>query len=990
MNLPFIEFFFMVGIDILFFGALLVLMMPFGIWRQAAFAVMKRNFIGYFSNPTGYVFLCLFVLLTSFAAFWPHEFFTTNLANFEQLNRYLPYIMLVFIPAITMSIWSEERRQGTDELLLTLPAYDFDIVIGKYFAAVLVFTVSLLFSQLSNYAVLISMTGGDLDSGLLFSTYFGYWFVGVAMLSIGMVASFLTNNLTVGFIFGVVFNAPLAFFSNADVIISDNQMVNRLFEWSLLQRFDPFGRGLISLPSIFYFLGMTVVGIYLSLILIGRRHWQGGKHGTSRMGHFAFRTVCLVVIVVGLVLVAQYSPANRLRVDVSRNQVSTLTESTRQILNDLDQQNEGGVTADPIIIDAYVGSSIPSDFVQTKYDLVNLLREFDVMGGNRVRVNLHTNVEPFSQEAILAEKRFGIRPVPYVSESRGAVRQEQVILGAAFTCGLDREVIEFFPYGSQVEYELVRSINTVAQDRRARIGVVETDVLAAGGLYQINGRRFAVPALGIVDELKKQYDVERVTMSEPFEVFSEVEEDISLDAVTSGDVLGKQFRYEVLLVIQPSKMSPPELENLIAAIRAGQPTIIFEDPFPRQASIAAGPNQPARVGYTFRSRDANFPRGGSTESCKINDLWAALGISVAGTADDGRFFPNLAWQKYNPYQRNAALDEPELLILDNQNPAAITEQINSSHPATAGIEELRFDNAGYFEVRPDAKNSGLYVMPLVVAQNAGKIPFKSYFEAINARGDNIRMLTQARGNEQRDENFILAAWISSKEEPDQVVPGDINCYYITDVDLLTDEMISLRNSPSQGGVEYRFQNISFVLNLIDSMTSQASYIPIRDRQQRYLTLRVVEDTIRDATDETDKELQEYEKTYSQRMSTERQASMEQVEDLKRDVSAMMQQKQEGGEVDEKALQAKRAYLQQVVEVENSRLARLEQEMQNERNEIIRSKRLESELKIQEIQRKYKLAAVLIPPITPLLLGLIVFTRRRLREREGISKARRLK
>jgi len=110
MNLPIVEFSFMVGVDILFLGVLLFLMMPFGIWRQAAFAVMKRNFVGYFSNPTGYVFLCLFVLLTSFAAFWPHEFFTTNLANFDQLNKFLPYIMLVFIPAITMSTWSEERR----------------------------------------------------------------------------------------------------------------------------------------------------------------------------------------------------------------------------------------------------------------------------------------------------------------------------------------------------------------------------------------------------------------------------------------------------------------------------------------------------------------------------------------------------------------------------------------------------------------------------------------------------------------------------------------------------------------------------------------------------------------------------------------------------------------------------------------------------------------------------------------------------------------
>ena len=153
-----------------------------------------------------------------------------------------------------------------------------------------------------------------------------------------------------------------------------------------------------------------------------------------------------------------------MRVDVSRNKISTLTENTRTVLSGL-QDTENNQDNPPITIDAYIGSSIPSDFVQTRYDLVNLLREFDVMGGNRIRVNLHTTVEPFSQEAVNAEKRFGIKPRPYVSESRGAVRREQVILGAAFTCGLNREVIDFFPYGSQVEYELIRSIDTVAQPK---------------------------------------------------------------------------------------------------------------------------------------------------------------------------------------------------------------------------------------------------------------------------------------------------------------------------------------------------------------------------------------------------------------------------------------------------------------------------------------------------------------------------------------------
>src|SRR5690606_18048029 len=138
-------------------------------------SIFKRDFVSYFSNPTGYVFICVFVVLSSLATFWPPEFFSSNLANLDQLSRWLPFIMLVFIPAITMSIWAEERRQGTDELLLTIPADDLDVVLGKYLAAAAIFTCSLLFSQLSNYAVLNPLAMGGADVGLFFTTYLGYW-----------------------------------------------------------------------------------------------------------------------------------------------------------------------------------------------------------------------------------------------------------------------------------------------------------------------------------------------------------------------------------------------------------------------------------------------------------------------------------------------------------------------------------------------------------------------------------------------------------------------------------------------------------------------------------------------------------------------------------------------------------------------------------------------------------------------------------------------
>ena len=126
-----LAFLVMSAFTLIFATLLIFAVVPLGMYRQAAFAVLKRNFVGYFLNPTGYVFLALFVVLTSFAAFWPNGFFSSNLANFEQLATYLPYIMLVIIPAITMSTWSEEKRQGTDELLLTLPTTDVDIVLGS-------------------------------------------------------------------------------------------------------------------------------------------------------------------------------------------------------------------------------------------------------------------------------------------------------------------------------------------------------------------------------------------------------------------------------------------------------------------------------------------------------------------------------------------------------------------------------------------------------------------------------------------------------------------------------------------------------------------------------------------------------------------------------------------------------------------------------------------------------------------------------------------
>ncbi len=969
-----IEFAFMLVIDMMFLVVLVLLMLPLGIWRQAAFAVMKRNFVGYFSNPTGYVFLCLFVLLTSFAAFWPHEFFTTNLANFDQLNKFLPYIMLIFIPAITMSIWAEEKRQGTDELLLTLPAKDFDIVIGKYFAAVLVFTVSLLFSQLSNYAVLLAMTGGQLDNLLLFSTYLGYWFMGIAMISLGMVASFLTSNLTVGFIFGAALNAPLAFFSNADVIFSNSKWIQRLFDWSLLQRFEPFGRGLISASSICYFLGLVVIGIYLSLILIGRRHWLGGRDGTSMFWHYILRAAFLIITVVAGVLIVQYSPLNRARMDISDSKISTLAPATRNLLDELAKDTDD--SKPPIKIEAYVGANVPSEYVKLKYDLVNLLREFDVLGGRRVNVTLHQGVEPFSEEAILAEKKYGIRPVQVRSQSRGALREEDLILGVAFSSGLERIVIPFMPYGMPVEYELMRSINTVSKGERKTVGVVQTDALVMGATINSGGQTARIPRLQIVSELEKQYNVELVDASSPISLW--IEDD-------SGKPTKR--RYDVLLVVQPSQSTPGELDNLIDAIYSGQPTAIFEDPLPSPRNIQ-------HVPPTFFPRI--FARNGR-EQANIQKLWDAIDLDVdrQPIPEQRQSTPGqpvresdayIVWQQAfdNPYKRNNELNQLEQLIIHERDPAQ-DPRFSPDHPATRGVDELYFQFSGYIQ---PVQKSDLEFESLVNTGMSGRVLVS----------DVTSGLTDSKGGSP-NRQFTLAAYIHGADAedafPDRVKDLEkskqkTNVIYVADIDTLSDFFVAMRDRPIVDGVEYRYQNMSFVLNIIDALAREDTYLGLRNRKVDHVTLEVVEKTYEKSMQEVFDLDQQLQIELTTNLSKAQNDIREKLRPLQQEIEKELNKKNSGQSYDAVKLAAKQQLLEQQLRDQSDKYQAKQMEFENDRREKKRRIDLDAELQIQEIQRKFKLAAVIIPPIPPLLVGLFVFTRRRLREREGISKARRLK
>lgn len=958
--------------------------------KPVAFAVLKRNFLGYFSSPTGYVFLCLFVLLTSMAAFWPHEFFSSNMGTLNQLNYWFPVIMLFFIPAITMSIWADERRQGTDELLLTLPADDFDIVIGKYMSAAAIYTSSLLFAEISTFIVLCFLTLGDLDTGLFCVNYLGYWFIGLMMLAIGMVASFLTNNLTVGFILGALFNAPLAFASMADVILSERKWSTMISSWSIRGQFDSFGRGVIAASSIAFFSLVAVLGLYLCMVMIGKRHWSGGRQGNSMFVHYLARVVCLVVVVAGISL---FFRNKDFRKDATEGQVSSLSPVSIKLVSEMDPKR-------PIVVDAFMSATVPEAYARTKYDLVSLLKEFESVAkgaGIPLEVNIYDNLEVFSEEAKLADQRYGIVPQTVRVRDRGALADQQVILGAAFRSGLEKVVIPFFETGIPVEYELVRSLRTVAAPQRKRLGVVKNDTQFMGGFSMATMNQ--IPRQAIIDELAKQYDVKEADLNAP--------------------LLPDQF--DVLLAVQPSLLSPQEMTNLVDAVKMGIPTAIFEDPFPFGFQFpATGAPKMAQSG-PFGGGGGAMPKG------DINELMNVLGIQMPGKPSlGGLFSPDIAWQPYNPYTKFEQLNNmsDQWIFVREEAPGA-DDALSEASPITKGLREVLFLYAGTIQRVKDAPVTVTDL--LATGSQAGTIPYQeletlmqsgtingAQLQALQGPPSGRQLLAVAidgpavKSEESTEKKPEAAKAEEAKKDAPEGEKKDeaakpteenkpteekkptakpIKAVFVADTDCMNGFFIAVRNRPEQfEEINFRLQNVTFVLNVIDVLAGEESYPEVRRHEPQHSTLRLLEERSEEARGVEAENRRTFQKSFDDAIQ---EAEAENTKNIQRFEERVKNLQKEGAIDKSKFAELQEAMTQMEIERQRlqRRLAVKREQLERTRDQQIQQSKRDADLQILNIQNTYKMLAIFLPPIPPLLVGIGVFVSRRLREREGIPKSR---
>ena len=789
------------------------------------------------------------------------------------------------------------------------------------------YTVSLVFA-LSHAVVLAYL--GDPDWGLLIANYIGYWIMGAALIALGLVASSLTANVTVGFILGTAFCLAAVFSQDVLALIFgvEGGLARGI---GVRAHFENFTLGVIALPDLVYFVLFITVMLYLNMVLIGKRHWSSGRNGPMMGLHYLVRAVSVIVAAFAIsILVGRW--LDRGRADTTAEGLNSLSRETVALLKELPKDRA-------VYIQAYVSPEVPQQHVETRRNLLRMLREFDALGGSRVFVTVH-NTKPYSQEAREAEERFSIKPNTVTEETAGRYMQRQIFLGFAVSCGPAEEVTPFLDRGLSVEYELTRSVRVVTNAERRTIGILRTDLKLLGEFNMQFMQQ--IPPWEIVSELKKQYNVREVVPDAP------IPEDI-----------------DVLIAALPSSLGQEEMDVLAEYIEAGRPALLLIDPLP----ILFPQLSPSQPKPTPKRRMYGQPPAPEKKG-NIDSLIKHIGLDWQKDV--------IVWDMYNPVLKLRTLP-PEFVFIGNES-GGKEAKFHEKEIVSKEIERLVFMFPGTVSESP---GTTLTVTPLLrTGTGSGSLRWRDVMTpspfgfGMNLNPNRRHFLTR--------EEYVLAVRVTGeprpkpeeeveekKEDKDKLKKpakakkaAGLNVIVIADIDMISNEFFRIHREIK----ELRFDNVAFALNCVDFLAGDDSLIALRNRRPRYRSLNTIEKRRKKFQDD--------------RLAKEKEAEDEaelKLKEAQQRLDRKLEKLDARKDIDEKTRGIMRYNLKQV---EENRLEASKKLVEAEKKERIRNAEREMVKGIRHIENRVRFWAIILPPLPAILIGLIVFVIQLSREKSG--------
>lgn len=439
--------------------------------RGASWQIARKEADLFLSSPIAWLFFSAFAAITLFIVFWGEAFFARNIADVRPMFEWMPLLLILLCSTLTMRMWSEERRTGTLEHVLTQSTPLWSFVLGKYLACMGLLLLALL--VVLPLPITLSLIS-DIGWGPVWAGCLATLLLGSAYIAIGLFVSARTHNQIVSLIGAVALCALFWLIGSSLVTRTLGQSAGELLQaLGTGARFDAITRGVIDVADLVYYLSLTIVFLVLNIFVLERERWtERERHGNHRRWQIA--TGLLVVNALALNLWA--GQMDTWRLDTTRGQQYTLSDATRNHLLQLQE---------PLTLRGYFSAKTHPLLSPLVPQMRDLMREMAVAGEGRVRVEFVDPMgSPDAEEE--ANRQYGIEPVPF----QVADRYQSSIVSSYFDVlvqyGDEYEVLGFrdlIDVKSRSETDIDVRLRNPEYDLTRAIRRVMTDFQSAGDVF---------------------------------------------------------------------------------------------------------------------------------------------------------------------------------------------------------------------------------------------------------------------------------------------------------------------------------------------------------------------------------------------------------------------------------------------------------------------------------------------------------------------------
>ena len=447
---------------------------------RRAWTLARRELMALFDTPTAYVLAVAFLGLGLYMSF--RSLYAMGVASLRPFFDLLPWLFVVFIPAVTMKALAEERRSRTLDWLVAQPLNEADIVIGKFIGNWLFVLVALAGTLPMALGVLFT---SEADGGIMVAQYLGAALLAAQMIAIGLWASSITRNQITAFILGAAVSFILILIGTPIVQIGLPRWLGSLAnQLSVMGHFQNVARGVVDLRDILYF--VSTCGLFL-MLAIGALSRDRLSHARDEYKRLRTGTAVIVAGVLMLNLLGGYI---RGRLDLTSDNLFTLSDGSRDILGDLD---------DVVNLKLFVSDELPQEIQLTLRDVRDLVADLrGAANGQLITEELNPDDD---DEAASEASSLGIFPIEFNVLRDDELQVRRGYFGLAITYADEQEVIPVIDRTDDLEFRLVSAMRNMTSPRRPNVafatGFGAKDASQFGALSQSIADRYAVTTVNL-------------------------------------------------------------------------------------------------------------------------------------------------------------------------------------------------------------------------------------------------------------------------------------------------------------------------------------------------------------------------------------------------------------------------------------------------------------------------------------------------------------